>query len=190
MLVFGAGLLLSNRTVRQYLGQIGVGRPRARPCPTLERYDEAAVHVSSRRHRERCRDVRYAIDQRASRFTAQRVRRRDAVGVRPQSDDRHPRSSGRSGVRSGRRRRVAHAYDRGRLAGSEDDCQRRDRREIDRIMHEEVLETSRYPEIVYRVPRSKCRRSPAAPAGIEVDAATASSPCTASPGASRSRRRS
>jgi hypothetical protein len=38
MLVFGAGLLLSNRTVRQYLGQVRVGDVIGSSVPDLEKY--------------------------------------------------------------------------------------------------------------------------------------------------------
>ena len=38
MLVFGAGLLLSNRTVRQYLGQINAGDLIGQSVPDLEKY--------------------------------------------------------------------------------------------------------------------------------------------------------
>jgi hypothetical protein len=38
MLVFGAGLLLSNRTVRQYLGQVRLGDVIGSSVPDLEKY--------------------------------------------------------------------------------------------------------------------------------------------------------
>jgi hypothetical protein len=38
LVVFGAGLILSNQTVRRYLGQIGVGDLVQSAVPDLERY--------------------------------------------------------------------------------------------------------------------------------------------------------
>ena len=38
MLVFGAGLLLSNRTVRQYLGHISAGELIGSAVPDMEKY--------------------------------------------------------------------------------------------------------------------------------------------------------
>jgi hypothetical protein len=38
LVIFGAGLVLSNPTVRRYLGQIGVGNLASAALPDLERY--------------------------------------------------------------------------------------------------------------------------------------------------------
>jgi hypothetical protein len=38
LVIFGAGLVLSNPTVRRYLGQVGVGNLAAAALPDLERY--------------------------------------------------------------------------------------------------------------------------------------------------------
>jgi len=38
LVIFGAGLLLSNPTVRRYLGQLGVGNLANAALPDLERY--------------------------------------------------------------------------------------------------------------------------------------------------------
>jgi hypothetical protein len=38
LLVFGAGLVLSNRTVRRYLGQVGPGNLVTAAVPDIERY--------------------------------------------------------------------------------------------------------------------------------------------------------
>ncbi len=38
LVIFGAGLVLSNPTVRRYLGQMGVGNIASAALPDLERY--------------------------------------------------------------------------------------------------------------------------------------------------------
>jgi hypothetical protein len=38
LVIFGAGLVLSNPTVRRYLGQVGVGNLATAALPDLERY--------------------------------------------------------------------------------------------------------------------------------------------------------
>jgi hypothetical protein len=38
MMVFGAGLVLSNPTIRRYLGQVGLGNFTSAALPDLERY--------------------------------------------------------------------------------------------------------------------------------------------------------
>ena len=38
LVIFGAGLVLSNPTVRRYLGQIGVGNLASAAIPDIERY--------------------------------------------------------------------------------------------------------------------------------------------------------
>jgi hypothetical protein len=38
LVIFGAGLVLSNPTVRRYLGQVGVGNLASAALPDLERY--------------------------------------------------------------------------------------------------------------------------------------------------------
>ena len=38
LLIFGAGLLLSNPTIRRYLGQVGLGNFASAALPDLERY--------------------------------------------------------------------------------------------------------------------------------------------------------
>jgi len=38
LVIFGAGLVLSNRTVRRYLGQMGVGNFASAALPDIERY--------------------------------------------------------------------------------------------------------------------------------------------------------
>ncbi len=38
LVIFGAGLVLSNPTVRRYLGQIGVGNIASAAIPDIERY--------------------------------------------------------------------------------------------------------------------------------------------------------
>ncbi len=38
LVIFGAGLVLSNPTVRRYLGQLGVGNIASAALPDLERY--------------------------------------------------------------------------------------------------------------------------------------------------------
>ena len=38
LVIFGAGLVLSNSTVRRYLGQIGIGNLASAALPDLERY--------------------------------------------------------------------------------------------------------------------------------------------------------
>jgi hypothetical protein len=38
LVIFGAGLVLSNSTVRRYLGQIGLGNFASAALPDLERY--------------------------------------------------------------------------------------------------------------------------------------------------------
>jgi hypothetical protein len=38
LLVFGAGLILSNRTIRRYLGQVGPGSLVTAAVPDIERY--------------------------------------------------------------------------------------------------------------------------------------------------------
>jgi hypothetical protein len=38
LVIFGAGLVLSNPTVRRYLGQVGIGNLASTALPDLERY--------------------------------------------------------------------------------------------------------------------------------------------------------
>ena len=38
LVIFGAGLVLSNPTVRRYLGQIGIGNIASAAIPDIERY--------------------------------------------------------------------------------------------------------------------------------------------------------
>lgn len=38
LVIFGAGLVLSNPTVRRYLGQVGIGNLASAALPDLERY--------------------------------------------------------------------------------------------------------------------------------------------------------
>jgi hypothetical protein len=38
LVIFGAGLVLSNPTVRKYIGQIGIGNIASAAIPDLERY--------------------------------------------------------------------------------------------------------------------------------------------------------
>ena len=38
LVIFGAGLVLSNPTVRKYIGQIGIGNLASAAIPDLERY--------------------------------------------------------------------------------------------------------------------------------------------------------
>jgi hypothetical protein len=38
LVIFGAGLVLSNPTVRRYLGQVGIGNIASAALPDLERY--------------------------------------------------------------------------------------------------------------------------------------------------------
>jgi hypothetical protein len=38
LVIFGAGLLLSNPTIRRYLGQVGLGNFASAALPDLERY--------------------------------------------------------------------------------------------------------------------------------------------------------
>jgi hypothetical protein len=38
LVIFGAGLVLSNPTVRRYLGQLGIGNLASAALPDLERY--------------------------------------------------------------------------------------------------------------------------------------------------------
>ena len=103
LVLLGAGLLLSNRTVRRTLepgGGPGFSGHRRSRCRAVF---EAAIDVAGVGHSDghrSDREVRFAIDPKVSRASLHPcLRRRAALGARPQSDDRRP-----SGDRRARRR--------------------------------------------------------------------------------------
>jgi len=97
--------------------------------------------------------IRYVMDARASRFTVQAfvtgvlaaVGHNPKVGIRDFSGDVSfsPDTLEGSGFR---------ISIKSSALGVQDDISDKDRREIERLMNEQVLETAKYPEIVYDVP--------------------------------------
>ncbi len=75
------------------------------------------------------------------------VRQRHAFGFRPQPHHRHPRIHGRSAGFARKRRSSRRSGWRSTPARSRvtSDVSEKDRREMERTMREEVLETARYP---------------------------------------------
>ncbi len=97
--------------------------------------------------------VHYVLDARASRFTAQAfatgllsaVGHNPTIGVRDFSGD--VRFSPETLQGSGFRLNI-----KSTSLSVQDDISDKDRREIERLMSEQVLETANYPEIVYEAP--------------------------------------
>ena len=100
--------------------------------------------------------VRYLIDPRASRFTARAFAEGplSAMGHNPSFAIRDVDGEIALDPESGEKASLKLKVKAGSLALT-DNMSDKDRREIERAMQEEVLETSRFPEIVYACPEDK-----------------------------------
>lgn len=105
--------------------------------------------------------VRYLMDTRASQFTLQvfaggllsAFGHSPTIAIREFSGEAqvHPQDPAQSSIK---------VIVRAESLAVQDDIEEKDRREIERVMQQEILETSTYPEIVY-----ECRSSAAISAG-------------------------
>ena len=95
----------------------------------------------------------YVVDTKASRFTAQAfvtgilsaVGHNPIIGIRNFSGDVHFSPEALQGSEF-------HLNIKAASLSVQDDIPDKDRREIERLMNEQVLETTKYPEIVYHAP--------------------------------------
>ena len=97
--------------------------------------------------------TRFVIDGRSSRFTVKATATGLLAKMGQIRTDWNPRLQRRGRLRSGKARgRFFTLVVKTSSLGVQDDISDKDRREIERLMNEEVLETTKFPEIVFDAP--------------------------------------
>ena len=154
LMVFGAGLILSNPMVRNYLGQIGVGNLaqgalpdfdrylKLRPCKWLQ-WDYGKINGTSTET-----SVRYVSDPEVAGLPCRRSRqdccRLLAIVRRSPLRDFLGEAQVNPMTLPALRSITIHATSlRSRNVSD------KDRREMERTMHQEVLESATFPEIIF-----------------------------------------